>query len=192
MAGKTLQVHKDRIKRILSYPLGKQDGEAYAEFDTIFAIDDMSSGEERAENMATLAIHNDRRKWSEPARLPDIHFVDEKTNENLRIKRSSAAEKDRKNSPRHKSHSTNVPPLPSINKHEVAIKYPLASKYFQKWQTKNKNTTSCIDIINEEGHKENSEDAKTAPLDLLNRFPSSPEFNTVLRSIFDKEKVVEE
>ena len=189
MAGKTLQVPKERIKRLLSYPLGKQDGEAYIDLN-------MSSDEQRDKIAPTSANHYETRKLSEPAKLPNIHYADEKWNENLKSKKNSTTQMDQQHSPRHKSHSTNLPPLPSLHKHDAAFKYPLASKYFNKWQQKNRSSTSGmlthIDIISEEGHKENSQTPRTAPLDLLSRFPSSPEFTSVLQSIFDNDKTSEE
>ena len=156
----------------------------------------MSSDEQRDKIMPATASHYETRKLSEPAKLPSIRYADEYLNENLKSKKNSTAQMDRQHSPRHKSHSTNVPPLPSLHKHDVAIKYPLASKYFNKWTHKNKNTASGvltdIDMISEEGHREKNESPRTAPLDLLSRFPSSPEFTSVLQSIFDKDKTSED
>ena len=193
MARKTLGIEKSRIKRFLSYPLEKKDAEKFADLEYTFNSS-MTFNDQGFETVSATGLRFEGRKLSEPARLSFVHDIDEEKEANEHAAKIN--DRDRRHSPRQKSHSTNIPPLPSINRHSVAMKYPLASKYFNKWQHRNKGTGANmlvgIDIINEEGNWDGCEAPKTAPLDLLNRFPSSPEFTTVLRDIFNNDNTNQE
>jgi len=193
MARKTSGIEKSRIKRFLSYPLEKKDTEQFADLESTF-VSSMILNHQGAETVSATALHFEGRKLSEPARLPLVHDTDEEKVANEHAAKRN--DRETRHSPRQKSHSTNIPPLPSINKHSVAMKYPLASKYFSKWQHRNRSTTANmlagIDIINEEGNWDGCETPKTVPLDLLNRFPSSPEFTAVLRDICNNNKSSQE
>ena len=130
--------------------------------------------------------------WVE--KLPNI-----KSDEQKSVKGShKIVEKDRKcSTPRTKSHSTNIPPLPSISEHHIAMKYPLASKYFKKWNngTHHEIASSLMsprDSISEEESEFGETSHKRAPLKLLTRFPSSPEFSAVLHDLFETPDVTHE
>ena len=131
------------------------------------------------------------RKSSDEEKLPKIRDEEDRQSEEDREKKSLPQEMEgRQLVARRKS--TNIPPLPSIHKVEMTMKYPLASKYFNKWQTKQKRASSSnvsmgADVIDEEGGN-NCEILRNTPIHLFTRFPSSPEFATVFQSIFDKDK----
>ena len=192
MEEKTLQVGKRKFTRLKSFPLAKKDEKVYGELGFVVPLNMASKDSKVGKKLSGAG--GDAEKSNEHGRLPNIENPDDKLTEFLRNRGSSSP--DRRPSPRHKSHSTNIPPLPSLYKHDTAVKYPLASKYFNKWQHSHKGASSGmltdIKIIDEEGNGNDYSEPQRAPLHISTRFPSSPEFNAVLRSIFEKDKTNEE
>ena len=90
-----------------------------------------------------------------------------------------------------KQQVNSVPSLPSMTEQQIAIKYPLANKYFKKWQScqpDNQQNSSCKMIKEVEREYDGENVESSACLDLLARFPSSPEFSTVLHDICKRDK----
>ncbi len=98
-----------------------------------------------------------------------------------------------------RARSTNIPPLPAINEHANKTKAPLAAKYFKKWRSSDtvESLAKSIEtvVIEEECSTQLEEQSQTDMitldskcLDLLSRFPSSPEFSTVLHDVLKPNK----
>ena len=91
-----------------------------------------------------------------------------------------------------RSRSTNIPPLPSIFPLQGSgSKYPIVTKFFNQWK---RNSGIPLGRLSDATvfHEEIPEPAEplnvTDPPQLTLQFPSSPEFNSVLRDVYNSYK----
>lgn len=85
-----------------------------------------------------------------------------------------------------KQQMNSIPALPLMTEQQIAIKYPLANKYFKRWQScqpEHHHDSSCKMIREDEREDDEESVESSACLDLLARFPSSPEFSAVLHDL---------